>query len=330
MLQPNRVNWGILSTAKINRAVIPPIKEFEHANLYGVASRKEEKAAAYAAEYGFEKSYGSYQALLDDPNIDAVYISLPNGMHYEWIMKALDRGKHVLCEKSITTRADEIREIKHVAREKKLWVMEGFMYRYHPFFQKIKQYAQSDRVGEIQNIQISRAAWQRNPQDIRLQPELGPGVMGDVGCYCLNFCRTIMDSEPKSWDAHVRYNERGVDMEALIRLIFSPKKTAQIFCSFTTNGSFASIIGTNGRLNIIEPFWVREGEREFLYISDDGQKQERVKVAAGKTGHALEIEDFTMAILENRPPFLSLDDSIGNLTILQDVVENGKPLSDAG
>ena len=188
------------------------------------------------------------------------------------------------------------------------------------------EYAKSDYVGEIQNIQISRAAWQTNPQDIRLQPGLGPGVMGDVGCYCLNFCRAIMELEPTSWEAHVRYNERGVDIEALIRLIFTPQKTAQIFCSFTTNGSFASIIGSNGRLNIVEPFWVEEGEREFLYISNYGQTQERVTVTADKTGHALEIEDFTMAILENRPPFLSLDDSIGNLEILQDVVENSKQL----
>ncbi len=326
MSQSKQVNWGILSTAKINHAVIPPIKNFAHANLYGIASRDLKKAATYAAAHGFEKSFGSYQNLLDDENIDAVYISLPNGLHYEWILKSLERGKHVLCEKSITTRTDEIREIKRVAQEQNLWVMEGFMYRYHPFFQKILQYANSKQIGEIQNIQISRAAWQRNPQDIRLHPGLGPGVMGDVGCYCLNFCRAIMGSEPESWDAHVRYNERGVDMEALVQLFFSPQKTAQIFCSFTTNGSFASIIGTMGRLNIVEPFWVRDGEREFLYISDDGQEQQRVQVSASKTGHALEIEDFTLAILENRLPYLSLDDSIGNLTILQDVVENGKPL----
>jgi predicted dehydrogenase len=188
------------------------------------------------------------------------------------------------------------------------------------------EYAQSDLIGEIQSIQVSLAARQNNPQDIRLQPGLGPGVMGDVGCYCLNYCRAIMGMEPTSWQAHVRYDEQGIDMEASIRLIFAPQQTAQIFCSFTANGSFASILGKNGRLSIIEPFGVRVGEREFIYFPNNIYTPEIVNVSAEKTGHTLEIEDFTTAILENREPYLSLDDSIGNLTILQDVVDNGQPL----
>jgi hypothetical protein len=115
-------------------------------------------------------------------------------------------------------------------------------------------------------------------------------------------------------------------MEASIQLIFAPQQTAQIFCSFTANGSFASILGKNGRLSILEPFGVRVGEREFLYFPDGTQTPEIVKTSAEKTGHTLEIEDFTMAILEKRAPYLSLDDSIGNLTILQDVVDNGQRL----
>lgn len=317
------VNWGLLSTAKINRAVIPPIKEFAFTHLYAVASRDEARAAAYAQEHGIEKSYGSYQALLDDPKVDAVYISLPNGLHHEWILKALDAGKHVLCEKSITVTLDEILQVKQAAEKSGLLVMEGFMYRYHPYFRKILEYAHSDKVGEIQNVQVSRAAWQRNPNDIRLQPGLGPGAMGDVGCYCLNFIRTIMAEEPRSWDALVRYNEKGVDMEVAGQLAFTPPKSAQFFCSFTSNGSFAGIIGTNGRLNVIEPFWVRTGERAFTYISVDGE-EEFVNVSSDMTGHALEIKDFSKAILENRSPMLTLNDSVGNLTVLEDIVNNGK------
>lgn len=326
MSERSTVRWGILSTARINHAVIPPIKALDYTTLYGVASRDARKAEVYAAEHGFKTSYGSYQGLLDDPEVDAVYISLPNGLHFEWIVKALERGKHVLCEKSITTTVDDVREIEQLAEKKGLWVMEGFMYRYHPFFRKILEYAQSDLVGELQNIQISRAARQANPQDIRLQPGLGPGVMGDVGCYCLNFCRAMMGSEPLSWHAHVRYDPQGVDMEALIRLVFAPQKTAQIFCSFTTNGSFATIIGASGCLHIVEPFACGEGPREFLYVPDAGQGPQRVEVVAEKTGHALEIEDFSKAVLERRAPYLSLADSIGNLTILQDVVERGHRL----
>jgi xylose dehydrogenase (NAD/NADP) len=326
MTQHAIVNWGILSTARINQAVIPAIKSFKSAALYAIASRDAKKASSYAAEHGFAKSYGSYLGLLEDPEVNAVYISLPNGLHFEWIKKAIECGKHVLCEKSITTKVEEVREIKRIAIDKNVLVMEGFMYRYHPFFQKALEYTRSDLIGIIQNIQISLAAFQMDPQDIRLQPGLGPGVMGDVGCYCLNYCRAIMGMEPSSWEAFVRFNEKGIDMEASIQLIFGPQKTAQIFCSFTSNGSFASVLGKNGRMFIVEPFGVRVGEREFFYFPDNKRTPELVKISSDKTGHTLEIEDFTTAILEKRSPYLSLDDSIGNLTILEDILKNGRVL----
>ncbi len=322
-MNKDTINWGILSTAQINRAVIGPIKEFEKSRLYAVASRSREKAEAYAQKHGFEKAYGDYQSLLHDPAVDAVFISLPNGMHHEWILKSLEQGKHVLCEKSITTREWEVREVKKKAEEKGLLVMEGFMYRYHPFFQKILEVCRSGKLGDIRNVQVSRCSRQKNPNDIRLQPGLGPGAMGDVGCYCLNFCRTIYGAEPSEWKAFVHYNDKHIDMETTAGLVFGAEKTAQFFCSFTSTASFASIIGTKGRLNIVDPFWVRTGEKEFLCISEDGKTEERIKVRADKTGHALEIEDFTLAILENRQPCLSLEDSIGNLRILEDIVERG-------
>lgn len=317
------IKWGILSTAQINRAVIGPIKDYSKSHLYAVASRDQKKADAYAKEQGFEKAYGSYEALLQDAAVDAVYISIPNGMHHEWIIKALEHGKHVLCEKSITTTEKDIRFIKQVAAQKGLLVMEGFMYRYHAFFQKILQICRSDKMGVIQNVQVSRCSWQRNPEDIRLQPGLGPGAMGDVGCYCLNFCRTIFNAEPKSWRAFVRYNDKDIDMETTASLAFAPQQTAQFFCSFTSDGSFASIIGANGRLTITEPFWVGTGDREFLYFAGNGHEAEHIRVSAEKTGHCLEIEDFTDAILEQRRPYLSLDDSIGNLRVMEDMVVNG-------
>jgi hypothetical protein len=123
------VKWGILSTAQINRAVLPAMAGLEFTTPYAVASREQRNADDYAHEHGIERSYGGYQALLDDELVDAVYISLPNGLHHEWILKALDRGKHVLCEKSITTTLQEVREVKDVAEETGRLVMEGFMYR---------------------------------------------------------------------------------------------------------------------------------------------------------------------------------------------------------
>jgi len=320
------VKWGILSTAQINRAVLPAMAGLEYTTPYAVASRAQCKADDYAHEHGIQQSYGSYQALLDDEQVDAVYISLPNGLHHEWILKALDRGKHVLCEKSITTSVQQVREVKAVSERTARWVMEGFMYRYHPFFQKIQEYTTADRVGEIQNIQVSRAAKQADPNNIRLQPGLGPGCMGDVGCYCLNFCRAVMAGEPSQWQSLVRYNEQGVDMEALVRLVFARRRTAQTFCSFTTNSSYATIIGDRGSLQIPQPFATTPGTWQFYYTADGRRMAECVQVDAQQTGHWLEIEDFSRAILEDRPPYLALEDSIGNWTILEDVVQHGQPL----
>jgi predicted dehydrogenase len=318
------INWGILSTAEINRAVIPPIKSLSQAELYGIASRDHQKARNYARKNGFIKSYGSYQDLLDDPDIDAVYISLPNGLHHEWIMKSLAAGKHVLCEKSLVTSYVDMKEVMREAEERKLLVMEAFMFRYHAFFRKIEEYAKSDLVGRIHNIQTSFAYILDKKDDIRLNPDLGPGVMGDLGCYCLNFCRTLMGAEPFSWTSHVHYNDQGIDMEARVELLFSEERTAQIFSSFTTNGSFANIIGEKGRLNIIDPFRADTGKGEFLYFSADGKKREKVKVTAEKSGYFLEVEDFTNAILEHRKPGLSIEDSLNNILIMEDVVENGR------
>jgi predicted dehydrogenase len=315
-----------MSTAQINQAVLPAMAGLEYTVPYAVASREQQKADDYARDHGFQQSFGSYQALLDDERVDAVYISLPNGLHHEWILKALERGKHVLCEKSITTGVEQLREVKIATEKAGLWVMEGFMYRYHPFFQKIQEYTNSDRIGEIQNIQVSRAARQTDPNNIRLQPGLGPGCMGDVGCYCLNFCRALMAGEPSRWQSDVRVNEQGVDMEALVRLVFTPERTAQIFSSFTTNGSYATIIGERGSLQIPQPFATTKGTWEFYYTPEDQRTAECVQVTAPQTGHWLEIEDFSRAILDNRPPYLALEESIGNVTILEDVVEHGQPL----
>ena len=320
------IQWGILSTAQINQAVLPAMAGLEYTTPLAVASRSQRTADAYAKEYGIGRSYGSYQALLDDTQIDAIYISLPNGLHHEWILKALQRGKHVLCEKSITTSLQQVLEVKAAAEKSGCLVMEGFMYRYHPFFQKILEYTTSDRIGAIQNIQVSRAARQTDPSNIRLQPGLGPGCMGDVGCYCLNFCRTLMASEPIGWQSSVRTNAQGVDMEALVKLVFAPDRTAQVFSSFTTNGSYATVIGAHGSLQIPQPFATTEGVWEFFYTPEDQRTAESVQVNADRSGHWLEIEDFSRAILEDRAPYLSLQDSVGNLKVLEDVVENGQPL----
>ncbi len=315
------INWGMLSTARINRQLVGPIKDYAKSNLYAVASRDEDKAKTYAAQNGFEKYYGNYQQLVDDPNVDAVYISLPNGMHHEWIKKCLEQGKHVLCEKAITTTLDDLLEIKELSEKYNLFVMEGFMYRYHPYFQKVFEICTSDMIGSIKNIQVSRCAPQKNPNDIRLIPGLGPGAMGDIGCYCLNYCRSLYQKEPVEWKAFVKDNHNQVDIETTATLIFGPQQTAQFYCSFTSTGSFASIIGDNGRLTFMEPFQVRTGNMDITYISND-HKQEIISVHAEKTGHALEVIDFTNAIIENRNPYLSIDDSVGNIKIMQDIVEN--------
>nr|GAT50766.1 NAD binding rossmann fold oxidoreductase [Mycena chlorophos] len=193
------LRFGILGAADIGpNALLKPAKSHPEAVVYAVAARDQARAAAYAKKHGIEKVYGSYQELLDDPEVDCIYNPLPNGLHYEWTMKALAAGKHVLLEKPAANTVEETRAMFELAEEKNLVLLEAFHYRFHPATQRVKDILGSGEVGAIRAIKANLKIFDRyyKPTDIRYQLSLGGGAVMDMGCYCINIMRFLAGLEP--------------------------------------------------------------------------------------------------------------------------------------
>ena len=189
--------WGILSTANIGRkAVIPALMESEQAQVAAVASRTINHAQAFADEMGIPTAYGSYEALLADPEIDAVYIPLPNHLHKPWTVRAAEAGKHILCEKPLALNTEECQEMIAAAKANGVQLMEAFMYRYHPRVLAARQMIQDGAIGELKTIESAFTYRNEDTTNIRFQPEMGGGALLDIGCYCVNISRLMADGEP--------------------------------------------------------------------------------------------------------------------------------------
>ena len=192
----NVLNWGLLSTAKINRALIKPLRASKRTRLLGVASRSQSSAEAYASEWKIPRAYGSYEAMLADPEIDVVYNSLPNHLHAEWTVKALQAGKHVLCEKPLALTVAEVDRIIAASNETGKIATEAFMYRHHAQTLKIKEIVDSNLIGQVQLIKGAFTFTLTREGDYRLIKEYGGGSLWDVGCYPISFARMVVGEEP--------------------------------------------------------------------------------------------------------------------------------------
>ena len=222
------IRWGILSTARIGRrAVAPAIRASRNGRLQAVGSRDAAKARAYADELEIETSHGSYQAVLDDASVDAVYIPLPNALHKEWVIRAADAGKHVLCEKPLGIDVAEVKDMDRAARLNGVKLMEAFMYRFHPRSERAFAIAASGRLGRIRMVRSVFTFALRAIDDIRRSPELGGGSLMDVGCYCVNATRTLLGTEPDTVQAVARMGSTGVDEAMFATLRFPDDIVAQ-------------------------------------------------------------------------------------------------------
>jgi len=206
----NKVRWGVLSSARIGTAkVIPAMQAGENCDIVAIASRSLEKARATAARLGIPKAYGSYEELLADPEIDAVYNPLPNHLHVPWSVKALEAGKHVLCEKPIALTAAEAQELLAAAKRRpQLKVMEAFMYRHHPQWQRARRLVAEGKIGELCTIQSFFSYYNVDPDNIRNIAAVGGGGLMDIGCYCISLSRFIFDAEPQRVLGVVEYDAR--------------------------------------------------------------------------------------------------------------------------
>ncbi len=250
------LRWGFLCTANINRKLIPPIQDSVRHELTAVSSRSVEKAKVYAEEYGFKKSYGSYEELLADPDIDVIYISLPNHLHADWTIKACQAGKHVLCEKPIVLSLDEMDAIEQAAQSAGVVVQEAFMYRHHPQTKRIQELLAENAIGKIRLARGIFTFFLTQPENVRLISAYGGGCLWDVGVYPVNMMRTLLGLEPESVFGVQTLDSMGVDVGFSGELIFPGGVLGQFQSGFNAD-QYASveILGEEGSLVIPTPFF---------------------------------------------------------------------------
>ena len=321
------LRWGLLSTARINTALIPPLQASKRNKLVAVASRTKDKADAFAREKKIKRAYGSYEALLADPEIDVIYNPLPNHMHTEWTIKAVEAGKHVLCEKPLALSLDEVDAIDTAARKYGKVVAEGFVYRTHPLAFKVKQLIANGSLGGIRIVRGSFTYSDTSSDNIRLKPEMGGGGLWDIGCYPLSYMRTMLGAEPMEVFGWQVTGSTGVDETFIAQMRFPGDVFAQFDCSMVIPYHvFMEFIGDVATLIIPNPFI--PGPNRTLYLTRNG-KTERITVKGPDT-YITEVEDMADAILLGKPPVISLAESRANIAAILALFESakiGKPVA---
>ena len=300
------VRWGLMGCAGIavNR-VIPALAETSGAVLTAVASRSEEKARLTAELFGAPNIHGSYEALLQDPDVEAIYIPLPNHMHKEWTIASLRAGKHVLCEKPIGLDAREAREMQAVAEETGLLLLEAFMYRFSPVVQRTVEIVRRGDVGSLRTIHSAFSFLiADDPSNIRLQADAGGGSLYDVGCYCINVQRMIAGAEPVSVSAKLKWSEKhNVDMAAAVAMQFERGLLSTFNTGFDAPGStYLRIVGTDGTIELPDGFLGR-GDKARIIVTTEGVVQETTVTLVDAYG--LEVQDMSEAIRGAHEPLFA-------------------------
>ena len=321
------LRWGFLSTANINKALYGPLHTSKRNRLLAVGSRTQEKADVYARQWKIERAYGSYEALLADPDIDVIYNPLPNHLHAEWTIKAMDAGKHVLCEKPMALTLEEVDAMTAAAGKYERVLAEAFMYRTHPQTLKVKELVDGGNLGRIRLVRGSYTYSMESTTDIRLIPEMGGGALWDIGCYPLSYARMVLGAEPLEVFGRQIIGSTGVDETFVAQLRFPDDVFVQIDCSFRIPyHTFMEIIGDKGTLNIPHPYNPEAVEKLYLIVD----KKTRSIPIKGPGTYISEVEDMADAILLGRPPRMSLADSRAEVTATLALFESartGKPVS---
>lgn len=318
-----KIKWGILGTANIARwATIPGIKLAKNAELYAIAGRSLEKAKSFADEYGFQKFYGSYDELLKDNEVQAVYIPLPNHLHKEWVIKALKAKKHVLCEKPLALNTAEACEMFSVAKENGLHLMEAYAYLHSPYIQSLKDDIKNGIIGDVDFIDTAFVT-QGYKEDFRLYKEFGGGAFYDLGCYCTTMILSLIDSEVESVKACAEFSDRGVDnlTTGFVRFKNGARasfNTGMIFGN-SSNSRFDRLYihGTKGSIRS-DVEYNQAGSLSYKIFTQDGVTQRKLEVPQN---YSLEIEQLGRCILDGEKPFINPDFSIKNAKLMDAVLQ---------
>ena len=315
------LHWGLLSTARINRALIPPLRSSKRNQLLAVASRRQETADTYAREWKIPRTHGSYEALLADPEIDVIYNPLPNHLHAEWTIKAVKAGKHVLCEKPLALTVEEVDAIQSAARKYGRVVAEAFMYRHHPQTLAVQEMVKSGSLGTVKLIRGSFSYVLSREGDVRLDPSMGGGSIWDVGCYPISYARMIAGANPLEVFGWQVTGPTGIDLTFVGQMQFPNDVYAQFDCSFILPfHTFIEIVGNEGTLNIPRPFKPYRDEKIYLTRGDN---TETIQVD-GQELYIGEVENMADAILLGHEPRVSLDDSQANVAVISSLLESAR------
>jgi D-xylose 1-dehydrogenase (NADP+, D-xylono-1,5-lactone-forming) len=304
---------GLLSTARINREILAAAAATDRAEVVAVASRDRARAEAYTSEHGIPAAHGSYEGMLADDEVDAVYIPLPNGLHHEWTMRALAAGKHVLCEKPYSRRPAEVEEAFDLAAESGLVLMEAFMYRHHPQSAIVAELVSGGALGRLRTIRATFGFALADPRDPRLSPELDGGSLMDVGCYGVNVSRLLAD-EPVRVVAEQVVGATGVDVAFFGTLRFPDDVIAQIDCSFeTSRAQRLEVRGDEASLVVEAPFRLDWGWDVRLQRNGEA---DRVEVPEASS-FQLELENLADAVAGTAEPRLGRADALGQARTIE-------------
>ena len=317
-----QVKWGVLGTANIAKGcTIPGMKLAENCELYAIAGRSMEKAEAFRAEFGFKKAYGSYEDLLNDTEVQAVYIPLPNHLHLKWVKAALEKGKHVLCEKPLALNAKEAQEMFSAAEKNGVLLMEAYAYLHSPYIQSLKKDIADGLIGEIDYIETAFIT-QGYKEDIRLHKDMGGGAMYDLGCYCTTLILSLIDQSPCFVKADAEFSDLGVDLmtAGIIRFDNGTRAAFNVgmVLGENSNSRFDRLYihGTKGSLRS-EVEYNQQGEASYRLFTDSGIIERKLSLPQN---YSLEISQLGRCILSSEKPHITPEFSIKNAALMDTIL----------
>ena len=332
MTDIRKIRWGVIgATARIaNDAVIPAILSSDYAELTAVASRSRDKAREIAAGAGpYVAAYGDYDSLIADPNVDAIYLPLPNNLHLGWTVEALNHGKHVLCEKPFAMNAQQAEEMAETAEDNGVLVSEAFMYRYHPLQQEVARIIRGGELGDVQLVRASFSFVQTEQDDYRRDPGMGGGALFDVGCYCVHIARRAFALEPTAVTAKSLYDPKnGVDTTTTALIEFDGGGIALIDCSFSlSERATYEVVGSEGAVQVPRfllggPAAGDQAETGGFCISRGGEDEERESPRGNM--YVAEIDALSRRIQGEDVFLLTAQDAVNNMRALDAVAASAR------
>ncbi|MFW6288463.1 MAG: Gfo/Idh/MocA family protein [Spirochaetota bacterium] len=313
-----KVKWGVLSTADIGVSkVIPAMQQAEHVDVVAIASRDLERGKSVAASLGIPTTYGSYDDLLAAPDVDAVYIPLPNHLHVEWSIKALEAGKHVLCEKPIGLSAAEAEQLQAAGRQyPNLRLMEAFMYRHHPQWVKTKELVDTGEIGTLKTIGAFFSYDNRDPENIRNKADIGGGGLMDIGCYPISVARFLFDDEPARVAASLEFDpDFGTDAYGSVLMEFGAGTAAFTYSTQLEAHQRVNAVGTEGRIEVMIPFNAPPDRPCVINLTKDGK--ERTIEFPTTDQYTVQGELMSLAILNDTPVPTPIDDAVANMRVIE-------------